>query len=91
VRVLGIDPGSECTGWGVVEGDANGQKYRLVEFGAVRLKSSATFSSRLLKISQALDEVITRLRPDACAIEAGAEVIRDDEDNWEIINAPDSF
>jgi crossover junction endodeoxyribonuclease RuvC len=35
----------------------------------VRLKSSATFSSRLLKISQALDEVITRLRPDACAIE----------------------
>lgn len=69
MRVLGIDPGSECTGWGVVEGDANGQSYRLVEFGAVRLKSSATFSSRLLKISRALDEVITRLTPDACAIE----------------------
>jgi len=69
VRVLGIDPGSECTGWGVVEGDANGRSYRLVEFGAVRLKSSATFSSRLLKISRALDEVITRLTPDACAIE----------------------
>jgi crossover junction endodeoxyribonuclease RuvC len=69
VRVLGIDPGSECTGWGVVEGDANGQSYRLVEFGAVRLKTSATFSSRLLKISRALDEIITRLSPDACAIE----------------------
>lgn len=69
MRVLGIDPGSECTGWGVVEGEANGQKYRLVEFGAVRLKSSATFSSRLLKISRALNEVITRLTPDACAIE----------------------
>ena len=69
MRVLGIDPGSECTGWGVVEGDANGRSYRLVEFGAVRLKSSATFSSRLLKISRALDEVITRLTPDACAIE----------------------
>jgi len=69
VRVLGIDPGSECTGWGVVDGDANGQHYRLVEFGAVRLKSSATFSSRLLKISRALDEVITRFNPDACAIE----------------------
>ena len=69
MRVLGIDPGSECTGWGVVEGDANGQRYSLVEFGAVRLKSSATFSSRLLKISQALNEVIARLSPDACAIE----------------------
>jgi len=69
VRVLGIDPGSEITGWGVVEGEANGRSYHLIEFGVVRLKSSATFSSRLLKISRALDEVITRLRPDACAIE----------------------
>jgi len=69
VRVLGIDPGSETTGWGVVEGDGNGQKYRLVEFGVVKLSSSATFSSRLLKISRALEEIIDRLTPDACAIE----------------------
>jgi crossover junction endodeoxyribonuclease RuvC len=69
VRVLGIDPGSETTGWGVVEGDSNGQKYRLIEFGAVKLSSSASFSSRLLKICRALEEVIDRLQPDACAIE----------------------
>ena len=69
MRVLGIDPGSETTGWGVVEGDSNGQKYRLVEFGAVKLASSATFSSRLLKISSALEEIIDRLQPHACAIE----------------------
>lgn len=69
MRVLGIDPGSQVTGWGVVEGDTNGRSYRLVEFGVVRLNSSATFSSRLLKISRALDDVITRLKPDACAIE----------------------
>ena len=69
MRVLGIDPGSQVTGWGVVEGDANGRSYRLIEFGVVRLNSAATFSSRLLKISRALDEVISRLKPDACAIE----------------------
>ena len=69
MRVLGIDPGSETTGWGVVEGDNHGQRYQLVEFGAVKLSSSATFSSRLLKISRALEEIIDRLRPDACAIE----------------------
>lgn len=69
MRVLGIDPGSETTGWGVIEGDRDGQKYRLVEFGVVKLASSATFSSRLLKISRALEEVIQRLKPDACAIE----------------------
>jgi len=69
VRVLGIDPGSETTGWGVVEGDSSGQKYSLIEYGTVKLSSSATFSSRLLKISCGLEEVIDRLRPDACAIE----------------------
>ena len=69
MRVLGIDPGSEATGWGVVEGDSNGQRYRLIEFGVVRQSSGATFSSRLLKISRALDEIITRLKPNACAVE----------------------
>ena len=69
MRVLGIDPGSQNTGWGVVEGDANGRSYRLIEFGVIRLTAGSTFSSRLLKISRALDEIITRLKPDACAIE----------------------
>jgi len=69
VRVLGIDPGSETTGWGVVEGDGDGRKYRLVEFGAIRLSTAASFSSRLLKISQGLEEIIDRLKPDGCAIE----------------------
>jgi crossover junction endodeoxyribonuclease RuvC len=69
VRVLGIDPGSETTGWGVVEGDSSGQSYRLVEFGVIKLVSSATFASRLLKISRGLEEVIDRTKPDACAIE----------------------
>ena len=69
MRVLGIDPGSETTGWGVVEGDDNGQKYRLIEFGAIKLSSSATLSSRLLRICRGLEEVIERLQPNACAIE----------------------
>jgi crossover junction endodeoxyribonuclease RuvC len=61
VRVLGIDPGSEITGWGVVEGDGNGRSYRLIEFGAVKLSTSASFSSRLRKLFQGLEEVVTRL------------------------------
>jgi crossover junction endodeoxyribonuclease RuvC len=69
VRVLGIDPGSETTGWGVIEGDGSGQSYRLIEYGSVKLSSSATFAARLLKISRSLEEVIERLTPDACAIE----------------------
>ncbi len=34
MRVLGIDPGSETLGWGVVEG--SGLKYNLVDFGTVK-------------------------------------------------------
>jgi len=69
VRVLGIDPGSEVTGWGVVEGDAEGRSYRLIEFGALKLSSSTTFAARLLKVSRGLEQIIGRLKPDACAIE----------------------
>ena len=69
MRVLGIDPGSETTGWGVVEGDDSGRKYRLIEFGTLRLSASTSFPARLLKISRGLEEIIIRLKPDACAIE----------------------
>ena len=67
MRVLGIDPGSETLGWGVVEGSGN--KYSLVEFGVVRSNPRMAFSKRLAKIFAEVDEVVTRLQPDALAIE----------------------
>lgn len=67
MRVLGVDPGSETTGWGVIEGD--GRAYKLVEYGAARAPIRERFSVRLLKISEALEAVIARLQPDVCAIE----------------------
>ena len=69
MRVLGIDPGSETTGWGVVEGDGSGRTYRLIEFGVIKLSTQTSFASRLLKICRGLEEVIDKLKPDACAIE----------------------
>ena len=69
MRVLGIDPGSEATGWGVVEGDEGGRVYRLVEFGVLKLSASTSFAARLLKICRGLEEVIDKFQPDACAIE----------------------
>src|ERR1041384_2454687 len=67
MRVLGIDPGSQTMGWGVVEGD--GRHYSLIAYGAVRAPSSLRFSARLLRIFNGLDEVIAEHRPDACALE----------------------
>ena len=67
MRVLGIDPGSQTMGWGVVEGD--GRRYSLVAFGSIRAPASMKFSTRLLKICNALEELIAEHRPDACSIE----------------------
>ncbi len=69
MRVLGIDPGSETTGWGVIEGD--GRHYRLLEYGAIRSSASQKFPTRLLKICTGIEEIIARHSPDACAIEDG--------------------
>lgn len=67
MRILGIDPGSETTGWGVIESDA--RRYRLVEHGIVRSQAREKFPARLVKISTGLEAVIARLAPDVCAIE----------------------
>lgn len=67
MRVLGIDPGSETTGWGVVEGDA--RSYHAVEFGTVKASPHERFAARLLKISDGVEELIARFQPDVCAVE----------------------
>lgn len=67
MRVLGIDPGSETTGWGVVEGDA--RRYSLVEYGTLKAPARERFAARLLKISTGIEELIARFQPDVCAIE----------------------
>ncbi|MDT5061233.1 MAG: crossover junction endodeoxyribonuclease RuvC [Acidobacteriota bacterium] len=67
MRVLGIDPGSETTGWGVVEGEA--RRYRLVEYGTIKSSPRERFSARLLKISDGIESVIARHQPDVCSVE----------------------
>lgn len=67
MRVLGVDPGSDTTGYGVVESD--GKRHVLIECAGIRAPSRLSFAERLLRISQGLDDVIQRLKPDSCAIE----------------------
>ena len=69
MRVLGIDPGSEVTGWGVLEGD--GQRYQLIEFGCIRTVNGCRFPQKLLAIANGIEDVIARHHPESCAIEDG--------------------
>src|SRR5688500_20371033 len=56
MRVLGIDPGSETLGWGVVEG--TGSKYAEVDFGTVKASTKLDFSKRLLRTYNGVADVI---------------------------------
>ncbi len=67
MRVLGIDPGSETLGWGVVEG--SGLKYNLVDFGTVKSSPRDAFSKRLLKIYDDIEAVIAKFQPDIMSVE----------------------
>lgn len=67
MRVLGIDPGSETLGWGVVDGI--GSKYELVDFGTVRSNTKQAFSRRLLNIYNGVAEVVSKHSPDVLSVE----------------------
>ncbi|HVF89480.1 MAG TPA: crossover junction endodeoxyribonuclease RuvC [Blastocatellia bacterium] len=66
-RVMGVDPGTETTGYGVV--DSDGSHHRLVEYAGIRAPARFAFAERLLIIAQKLEEVIERLRPQAFSVE----------------------
>ena len=67
MKVLGIDPGSQTLGWGIVEG--RGLKYQGIAYGTVKSSPREAFSKRLLKISDGIDEVIEKFDPDILSIE----------------------
>jgi crossover junction endodeoxyribonuclease RuvC len=67
MKVLGIDPGSETLGWGVVEGE--NLKYKLVDYGTVKSSPREKFSKRLLKVYEGVQAVIEKFQPDVLSIE----------------------
>src|SRR3954469_18883059 len=68
VIVLGIDPGTASTGYGVVKGDGLGL-VSLVECGVIRTRTREPLASRLLEIYDGVAELIARHRPSALAVE----------------------
>jgi crossover junction endodeoxyribonuclease RuvC len=67
MRVLGIDCGSERTGYGAIETD--GRTYRLLGAGAIVTSPKQPFETRLMTIAQCLRARIVEFHPDAIAIE----------------------
>ncbi|HTD23002.1 MAG TPA: crossover junction endodeoxyribonuclease RuvC [Terriglobales bacterium] len=68
MKVLGIDCGSEITGFGVVEQHADGRLI-CIAAGAIRLPARAPLPAKLAKVFQELSEIIARHQPQTVAIE----------------------
>ena len=68
MRVLGIDCGSERTGYGVIESD--GADHRMIAAGVIRTDPKAPFETRLLEISTGLRKLIHEHSPECGAVEA---------------------
>jgi crossover junction endodeoxyribonuclease RuvC len=66
VRILGIDPGSQVTGFGVI--DADGSSLTRAASGCIALRG-APLAERLRAIFEGISEVIVRLEPQEVAIE----------------------
>ncbi len=67
MRILGVDPGSRITGYGVVDLDKG--KEHLVEYGVLKLDVNKSHELRLKQIYDRLTQIIERALPDECAIE----------------------
>ncbi len=67
MRILGIDPGSVSTGFGVIDYERG--RLALVDQGSINTKRGAELSERLAHIHEALIAVIARNQPVAAAVE----------------------
>jgi crossover junction endodeoxyribonuclease RuvC len=67
VIVLGIDPGTEVTGYGVIRGDAGAPN--LVECGVIRTTARDPLATRLHSIYEGVCELLDRHKPDVMSVE----------------------
>lgn len=66
--VLGIDPGTAITGYGLVRETDSGD-LSVVDFGVIRTSSKKAMPRRLLEIYRTLGDIISEYQPDSSAVE----------------------
>ncbi len=66
-RILGIDPGSRRTGYGIVDARASGSEIKLVTSGVI--ETSGDHGDRLKRIFSQMGELVNQYQPDEVSIE----------------------
>jgi crossover junction endodeoxyribonuclease RuvC len=65
--VLGVDPGTAATGYGIVE--RSGNRLRMIDFGCLETTPAQALSVRLMEIHRAMSELIEEHRPQLLGVE----------------------
>lgn len=69
MRILGIDPGLQRTGYGVLDCAKNAVVPRLVDAGIIRLTARTSVAARLVELESELNELMDEYKPQTCAVE----------------------
>ena len=64
LKILGIDPGFDITGWSVI-----GEGMKLIDYGFIKTSPKDPIEERLLQIHRGLDSIITEFLPQSATIE----------------------
>ena len=67
VRILGIDPGSRVTGFGII--DVRGRDHFYVASGCIKMPTNAALADRIAVIVRHIGEVVTVYKPQQAAVE----------------------
>lgn len=67
MRILGIDPGTAITGFGVI--DCEGSRFKFVDAGVIRTPKEQPMNERLQTVYDEIKELLTEFKPDVMSIE----------------------
>lgn len=67
--ILGIDPGTAITGYGLVEKNKSQKPLKCLAYGAIQTNPSFTAPERLKTLSSELEKLIKRYKPEVLAVE----------------------
>jgi len=68
MRIIGIDPGTATTGYGIIEEDKR-KDLRVIAYGIIQTEAGLAAEKRLLEINQQMNEILLLHRPDYSAVE----------------------
>lgn len=69
MTILGIDPGTATTGFGIIKQEKNKTEFRILEYGIISTDKKFSDSKRLSILGGDLESLIKKYRPDAVGVE----------------------